>query len=524
MTRRGVIAAVALLVAALAPGARAAGAADDVRDVRKALAAAHLAGADRARCLGAPAALRMEAKRLGGAREHEMLAVLATSAEIARRIGYDAPRALNVCRELTFNRSFLAGNELPRPFGHVFSDGIIYERYPGQGMRIMPLATFEKADALARAGRTDEFLAAIDAALGIAAQRSGRYELEYLMPFSGLRPPMRSAMSAGTAIMAVVRAYDATGDVKYLDAGWHFAQEVLALGDSNGGEIWFRHYHEAPWLRVLNSDLRTTYGLGFLVEATGDAELTAVYQRSLATILKRLPEYDTGAWTRYSQTRDANLNYHDVQTQLLKYLFWQTKDARFDEWWAKFKAYRAAPPQLGLGGGTPIAYPTPLDGFRDTVDVPIVLSKPSRVTLTFRRADGTTAGQKVFSNLPTGRSVLGVGSAGRPAGGRLHRRRARGRPRRTSWPPRPPSRRSRSRATSRRRRSSASAPTRSGCSGTSIDTETPYITLVVKLKSGRTVRLERMPLKGWYRMPKRAVGALVRVIDTSGNATEQRAG
>ena len=101
------------------------------------------------------------------------------------------------------------------------------------------------------------------------------------MPFSGLRPPMRSAMSAGTAIMAVVRAYDATGDVKYLDAGWHFAQEVLALGDANGDEIWFRHYHEAPWLRVLNSDLRTTYGLGFLVEATGDAELTAVYQRSL---------------------------------------------------------------------------------------------------------------------------------------------------------------------------------------------------------------------------------------------------
>ena len=37
------------------------------------------------------------------------------------------------------------------------------------------------------------------------------------------------------------------------------------------------------------------------------------------------------------------------------------------------------------------------------------------------------------------------------------------------------------------------------------------------------MRLERMPLKGWYRMPKRAVGALVRVIDTSGNATEQRA-
>ena len=209
MTRRGVIAAVTLLVAALAPGARAAGVADDVRDVRKALAG-ELAGADRVRCLGAPAALRTEAKRLGGQREQEMLAVIATSAEIARRLGYDPPRARNVCRELTFNRTFLAGNELPRDFGHVFSDGIIYERYPGQGMRIMPLATFEKADALARGGQTDEFLQAIDAALGIVADRGGRYELEYLMPFSGLRPPMRSAMSAGTAIMAVVRAYDAT--------------------------------------------------------------------------------------------------------------------------------------------------------------------------------------------------------------------------------------------------------------------------------------------------------------------------
>jgi hypothetical protein len=523
MTRRGVIAAVTLLVAALAPGARAAGVADDVRDVRKALVATHLSGPDRARCLGAPAALRMEAKRLGGQREREMLAVLASSAEIARRIGYDTPRALNVCRELTFNRSFLAGNELPRDYGHVFSDGIIYERYPGQGMRIMPLATFEKADALARGGRTEEFLQAVDAAIGIAAERSGRYELEYLMPFSGLRPPMRSAMSAGTAIMAVVRAYDATGDVKYLDAGWHFAQEVLALGDSDGNEIWFRHYHEAPWLRVLNSDLRTTYGLGFLVEATGDAELTAVYQRSLATILKRLPEYDTGAWSRYSQTRDANLNYHDVQTQLLKYLYWQTKDVRFDQWWAKFKAYRAAPAQVGLGGGTPVAYPTPLDGFRDTVDVPVVLSKPSRVTLTFRRPDGTTAGQKVFANLPTGRSVLAWDpQAGLPAGDYTVDVRVVDLTNLVTTSP----------AITTVTVARDVTPPRIVSLGAYkrrlqwrvIDTETPYITLVVKLKGGRTVRLERMPLKGWYRMPKRAVGALVRVIDTSGNATEQRAG
>ena len=54
-----------------------------------------------------------------------MLAVLASAADIARRMGYDVTRALNVCRELMFNRTYLAGNDLPRPYGHVFEDGII---------------------------------------------------------------------------------------------------------------------------------------------------------------------------------------------------------------------------------------------------------------------------------------------------------------------------------------------------------------------------------------------------------------
>ena len=98
MTRRLVIAAVRRCSSPDSrPRRTPAGAAEDVRDVRKALDALPLAGPDRARCLGAPNALRMEAKRLGGQREHEMLAVLASSAEIARRIGYDVAARRSTC-------------------------------------------------------------------------------------------------------------------------------------------------------------------------------------------------------------------------------------------------------------------------------------------------------------------------------------------------------------------------------------------------------------------------------------------
>ena len=119
--------------------------------------------------------------------------------------------------------------------------------------------------------------------------------------------------------------------------------------------------------------------------------------------------------------------------------------------------------------------------------MPIVLSKPSRVTLTFRRADGTIAGQKVFSDLPTGRSVLAwEPQPGLPAGDytvdarvgrprdqpRGHGGRPHGQVARDVTPPQIVS----------------LGAYKKRLQWRVIDTETPYITLVVKLRSGRTVR------------------------------------
>jgi hypothetical protein len=56
------------------------------------------------------------------------------------------------------------------------------------------------------------------------------------------------------------------------------------------------------------------------------------------------------------------------------------------------------------------------------------------------------------------------------------------------------------------------------------DAETPWITLAVKLRTGRTVWLTRVPLRGSTRLPARAAGATVRVVDSSGNIATGRVG
>jgi hypothetical protein len=259
------------------------------------------------------------------------------------------------------------------------------------------------------------------------------------------------------------------------------------------------------------------------VEATGDQQLTAIYQRSLRTILARLPRYVAagGGWTRYDEHRDADLNYHDLQTQLLKYLFWQSKDKTFDDWWARFKGFRAAPPRVTPSGSGPVAYPLPVDGWRDEVEVPLLLTKPGRVTLTFRNADGSVAGQAVYPSQPSGRSVahwepqpdLPAGTYGvdvrvvdlvgqavnTPAVTSVQVAR-------DTTPP----------------EIVALGAFKRRMSWRVVDTETPWVTLVVTLKSGRRVRLEQVALKGSVRLPAKAAGASVRVFDSSGNAATRR--
>ena len=95
---------------------------------------------------------------------------------------------------------------------------LVWEYYPGQGIQLQVLGSFGKADGLYTAGPADypameQLLAEL---IPLAAERGGGLAWEYYFNFDGGRPPWTSAMSQATALEALTRAYQATGNPYYL--------------------------------------------------------------------------------------------------------------------------------------------------------------------------------------------------------------------------------------------------------------------------------------------------------------------
>src|SRR5205807_7786064 len=108
------------------------------------------------------------------------------------------------------------------------------------------------------------------------------------------------------------------------------------------------------------------------------------------------PRFDTGYWAVYSLGGgESPLDYHLYVVSLLNKLA-QRNPA--DPAWAKaaarFQLYTKQPPLLRVGAPPPTLFPRPLDGFRDSAQIPFWLSKISRVTLTVAgRSTALTLGQ-----------------------------------------------------------------------------------------------------------------------------------
>ncbi len=368
----------------------------DIAALDRALRRARVEPAVRTEYLGEAWALLRLSLRLGGSVGRELRAVLRSAGQIARSSGLDEGRARLVFLEIETNRTYVgAARDLPAPGSRRRLDGIVYERYAGQALRIMPLATFGHINGMR--GDPAAFLADFDAVRDLLVPRNGAVEVEYLFPFGTGRPPWRSPMASAVAMSAAVRAYDFTkadptlaveaADYRELAVGLY--RDVSRMGSRSGDELFFPLYPFAPWLRVLNGHLQVTIGLSHVAAATGLPEAQADFDAALRTTVRVLPAYDAGGWSRYSQTRDAPLEYHDLQTSQLRTLARTTGEPTVAAYAARFAAYRVTPPTVA-GTGQPSApfYPVPIDGLLDTADVWLSLSKPGTVTLTLRDASG----------------------------------------------------------------------------------------------------------------------------------------
>ncbi|MEA2220321.1 MAG: hypothetical protein QOJ35_2947, partial [Solirubrobacteraceae bacterium] len=266
--------------------------------------------------------------RLRGTRRAALGAVVRNLEQIAARGDLDATRLAALFETLARNRQWWARGPLLGYGQRVSFQGspLVWQYYPGEGLQIQWLGTFGKANALWASGTHDDALRALlEAAVPLAAQRAGGIGFEYLFDFDGGRPPWVSGLAQGTAIQALSRAAVRLGEPRWFQAA-RAALGIFREAPPSGVRIATPHgahyliYSFAPHMRVLNAFTQALNGLHDFALIANDAEGRALFAAGEAQLRAELPAYDTGAWSRYSLHRQADLGYHKLARDFLENL------------------------------------------------------------------------------------------------------------------------------------------------------------------------------------------------------------
>lgn len=354
------------------------------RTLSQNLTRAGVAPADRAAALASVARAKATAKRLGGTRAQAINAVIASVTTMAGRAAFTPDLSRIAFLELDSNTDYLSSRALPSSGTRIRIDGVVYESYTGQGLRIQPLGTYfailEPGQGIVSEGGV---AAAMTSAQKIVLAVGDSNDLPYLFPYSGTQPPWYSAMAEGVAASAGISVWNRNGDDQYLDQAIHFGNSALADGitvENNG--LWFPLYVSKPNYRVLNGHLQTVLAMSDLADATGDDGFADAFARSVATTKAVLPKYDTGGWGRYAIGQDAPVKYMSLMATQLKQLGDITGDATFTTMGQSFAADLKTPPVV-TGPTKPIK-PLPLRKFKGKPFVKLLITRDKPVKLTIR--------------------------------------------------------------------------------------------------------------------------------------------
>ena len=216
------------------------------------------------------------------------------------------------------------------------ADPTVFQWYPGQGLQIQELATFGRANALAKAClpgakesfpcKADELRAAANGIAALAVDRGGFRAWEYYFAFGGGRPPWVSSIATGTAIQALTRAAKALNDPSYLEvarASLGAFSTSAPTGVRAKGAVGPHYllYSFGPGLRVFNAFFQSLVGLRDFADATQDPSARRLFADGDREARAELPKADTGAWSRYSiGGAESDLGYHKLLRDVLQNL------------------------------------------------------------------------------------------------------------------------------------------------------------------------------------------------------------
>ena len=187
----------------------------------------------------------------------------------------------------------------------------------------------------------------------LAAQRGGGLTWEYYFNFDGGRPPWTSAMSQGTGLEALSRAFRAFHDPSYLDVARR-ALPIFSVRPPVGVRIptslgtRYLQYSFAPGASIINAFLQTLIGLYDYAKVSGNPQATALFNAGNAEALAEVPRFDTGAWSLYQPGLEDTLGYHQLVTGFLQQLCTRTAAPVYCTTAQHFQADLTTPPALSL--------------------------------------------------------------------------------------------------------------------------------------------------------------------------------
>lgn len=159
-----------------------------------------------------------------------------------------------------------------------------------------------------------------------------------------------SSLCQGLAVSLLVRAYKETSSSLYLSSAKSALDFLLRPIPKGGttfygdeGEVIFEeyiNYLEYKTNPVLNGWIFALFGLYDYYLTTKDQRTIAAFNSSIDTLVKYLPLYDTGYWTKYNLRKIASPHYHTIHISLVNVLYEITNRDEFRAFHDKWIKYR----------------------------------------------------------------------------------------------------------------------------------------------------------------------------------------
>ncbi|MFZ0971379.1 MAG: D-glucuronyl C5-epimerase family protein [Solirubrobacteraceae bacterium] len=295
--------------------------------------------------------------RLRGTRATELEAVIENLHNIAVAGKLTPGRLPVLFLTLNMNRQWWTTGPLLTSGQYVQFSGsqLVWEYYAGQGIELQVLATFGEADGLYTAGPADytRMESVLSQIIPLAVNRAGGLVWEYYFQFDGGRPPWTSAMSQGTGIEALTRAYLASHQTSYLQLA-HEALPVFTAPPPVGVReptvlgAWYVQYTFEPNTLILNAFLQSLIGLYDYAQVSHDPLAQQLFAAGNAEAQSEVPHFDTGAWSLYQPGVEDTLSYHELVTGFVQQLCTRTQAPVYCVTAHHFTSYLTTPPTLQL--------------------------------------------------------------------------------------------------------------------------------------------------------------------------------